>query len=111
MLANASLAAEVGKQLKLNQKQNWGNPIMGADTGGDGGTRPSRQKVEGGRPPKIVTFIVENYEWFHMLYTFILVSSVNAHFSQRRKIIGNTLALLWLHFASKINLSVFHFRV
>ena len=26
---------------------------MGADTGGDGGTRPPSQKVEGGRPPEI----------------------------------------------------------
>ena len=58
---------------------------MDADTGGNGGTRLPRQKVEGGRPPKIVTFIVENYEWFQVLYTFILVSSVNAHFFSEGK--------------------------
>ena len=34
---------------------------MGAATGGTGGTRPPSLKMEGGRPPQIVTLTVQCY--------------------------------------------------
>ena len=42
---------------------------MGADTGGgDGGdASPPIKKWKGDVPPKIVTFVVENYESFEVL--------------------------------------------